>query len=102
MVRHFVGIALLVLAASAIVTLALLAGCGVAAFTVADDAIAKSVEFVTTQAGAPRFQRYRTNDGDFDVVVDAETGVAYLVTSNGVAQLVERGGEPMTIAEVGE
>lgn len=64
--------------------------------------VVKSEEFVTTQAGAPRFQRYETNDSDFDVVVDAETGVAYLVTGDGTTALVERDGEPMTIAEVGD
>lgn len=62
----------------------------------------KSTEFVTDQAGASRFQRYETNDDEVEVIVDAETGVAYLVTSHGVTQLVERDGEPLAIAEVGE
>lgn len=102
MVRHFVGLALLTLAGMFILALAMVAGCGVATLFCIGTEHTSSVEFVATQAGAPRFQRYETNEDGLDVVVDAETGVAYLVTSNGVAQLVESDGEPLTIAEVGE
>lgn len=62
----------------------------------------KSVEFVTTQAGAPRFQRYRTNEDGLEVVVDAETGVAYIQTTNGATALLDADGTPETVSEVGE
>lgn len=62
----------------------------------------KSDEFVYSQTGAPRFQRYETNDDDLGVVVDSETGTAYLVTPEGVTVMLDADGNRETIAEVGE
>lgn len=102
MVRDYLYGLVAMLAAFAIVVVVLVAAAWFVCFAGGATEHVASAEFVTTQAGAPRFQRYETNEDCLEVVVDAETGVAYLVTRDGVTQLVGQGGEPLTIAEVGE
>lgn len=102
MVRDFLDAVVVVLASIALVALVVLAFSGIEVFTDEGTEYVASVEFVTTQAGAPRFQRHKTNEDGIEVVVDAETGVAYLMTGDGTTALVERDGEPMTTAEVGD
>lgn len=100
--RDFLDAVVVMLASIALVALVVLAFAGVDVLAGEGTEYVASVEFVTTQAGAPRFQRYETNDDGIEVVVDAETGVAYLMTGDGTTALVERDGEPLTIAEVGD
>lgn len=59
----------------------------------------ETAQWSTLESGQERWSRHETNLGDAWVIVDHETGVAYLETEGGLCRMTDGGGMPTLDAE---